>query len=127
MKFPRQARLKSRRTIASLFVRGTPTQSNYPLRVVYRAVDEPRPGAAPYQVTFVVPKRKFKRATDRNRLKRRMREAYRLHQDLLPAGPPRHYALLFMYTGGEEQPFALIERKMIKLLRRVQHRLPDPQ
>ncbi|MBB4080102.1 ribonuclease P protein component [Lewinella aquimaris] len=125
-KFHSAERLKSRKEIGRLFAAGAGTASSYPLRVVFRPVERRR-GDPSYKVTFVVPKRRFKRAVDRNLLKRRMREAYRLNKHLL-AGPqvPREsgkeqsqLAVLFMYTGKEELPYATIERKMVKLLRQL--------
>lgn len=73
------------------------------------------------QVAFSVPKRNHKHATVRNKLKRRMREAYRLNkQTAIEAivGLEKQYALILIYTGREEQPFAEIEKKLIILLQK---------
>lgn len=70
---------------------------------------------APLQAGFTVSGKKFKRAVDRNRIKRLMRESYRLQQhpllnQLEKAG--KRLALFFLYTGKEMPDQALIHEKM---------------
>lgn len=73
----------------------------------------------PLQAMFVVPKRNFKRANDRNKLKRRMREAYRLnknsvYEQLTPSG--KQIIVAFIYTGKQQQKYKEIESAILKLL-----------
>lgn len=114
-------RLKNRRTIGRLFNRQGETAVAYPLRLMWMPMDEPR-SAAPVQFTLSVPKRSFKRAVDRNLLRRRIREAYRQQQPGiaadLAAAPHPQYALIALYTGREMLDYRQIERSMRRLLRK---------
>ena len=78
-KFPKFNRLKSRSLIARVFREGL-SGFNFPIRFQYLELESPtRPGDI--QVAFSVPKKKLPSAVDRNTIKRRMREAFRLHRD----------------------------------------------
>ena len=73
-----------------------------------------------HQVLISVPKRNFKRAVDRNRLKRQIREAYRLHKHLLDSLPEK-YAIAYIYSAKEKLPYKELENKLIESLARLKN------
>ncbi|WP_242920748.1 ribonuclease P protein component [Pontibacter liquoris] len=114
--FSKEEHLCSKRLIALLFSKGS-SFNLYPLRFVYGTPPDLPPGAT--QVLISVSKRYFKRATDRNRLKRQMREAYRLNKHLLTQNPEQAPGLLgILYIGKEKKSFATIQKKLISGLER---------
>lgn len=81
---------------------------------------------APCQVAMVVTKRDFKRAADRNLLKRRMREAYRLHKASLIAllqEKGKNLSLLVRYNSREIRSFIEIEQDMRLAIRQLQKKV----
>jgi ribonuclease P protein component len=70
-------KLKSRKQIELLFAKGK-TIAAFPVKVFYLTVEHTP--VHPVQVGVGVSARNFKKAVDRNTIKRRMREAYRLHK-----------------------------------------------
>jgi ribonuclease P protein component len=78
--------------------------SIHPLRVVYlpSSISE-------LQAGFSVSTRNFKKATDRNRIKRLLREAYRLQKNILNRKP---LAIFFIYTGKELPDHITVKEKM---------------
>lgn len=118
LRFPKTERLNSKKIIEELFAKGS-SFSLYPVRVVYFI--HPNPSSAVHQAMFSVSKRYFKKAVTRNLIKRRMREAYRLHKHLVPVGEtsvPR--CMAFIYTAKEPLPYSLIEEKLKLALQRFQ-------
>ena len=73
--FKKKERLSGSKSISHLFHEGK-SLSAFPVRILYTIGE----GPLPIKVAISVPKRLFKRAVDRNLLKRRIREAYRLNK-----------------------------------------------
>lgn len=117
--FPKAEHLCSKKRIEQLFNRKNPSLGVYPLRLTW--VVAPARTTAPPEVLITVPKRAFKRAVDRNRLKRLLREAYRLNKYRLTEAENGHPVALLgiLYTGKEKSELPLVEKKLISGLNRL--------
>lgn len=97
--------------------------SVFPLRAVYMSVGEQE---LPVSILISVPKKRFKRAVKRNRVKRQIREAYRKNKDLLVGGLQRReqrLAIAFIYLSDELIATAELEEKMKIALSRISEKL----
>lgn len=105
-------RLSSLKAISQLFESGASLASG-PIRLVWQKVEgaEDTPSV---QVMFSVSKKKFSRAVDRNRIKRLMRENYRLRKPELfgHIDPTQRFHLAMLFTGNEMPDFALIQKSI---------------
>ena len=117
--FPKEEHLCRKKLIDELFGKQGSSFGVYPLRIVW--VASPTPTAEPPQVLISVSKRTFKRAVDRNRLKRLIREAYRLNKYRLLEQPMGHQVALLgiIFTGKEKSPLAFVEKRLISALYRL--------
>ncbi|MCB9267057.1 MAG: ribonuclease P protein component [Lewinellaceae bacterium] len=118
--FQRGERLKSRKVIGALFKEGK-SFGQYPLRVVYMPMKERR-SEFPAQFTVSVPKKKFPKAVARNRIRRQIREAWRLNKHRLyraMEGEEQQYALLLIYVAKDALPYPEIEHAMRQVIRRL--------
>ncbi|MEI6555457.1 MAG: ribonuclease P protein component [Paludibacter sp.] len=118
--FPKSEHLCGDKTITKVFESGEAFIC-YPLRVVYLL--QPQNGSEVIKVLVGVPKKRFKRAVKRNRLKRLMREAYRLNKhEILEALDLKQLQLqvAFNYVSDEELDFETINKKMKSALQKLQ-------
>jgi len=125
--FRKAERLNSKKVIDRLFKKGSPETVSvfgYPFRVLvirHEVLREEGNAAQLPAVLISVSKRNFKKAVDRNLIKRRIREAYRLNKHLLFGGetpnPPAYLA--FVYVAKEILPFEELQKKMKFVLRQV--------
>jgi ribonuclease P protein component len=118
--FSKSERLASRKTIEKIIAEGN-SFSQYPFRLSW--IKTELTSASPAQVAMVVSKRNFKRAVDRNRIKRLMREVYRknksgFYQTL--TNKNMQCALLLMYTGKVIPDIAEVEKKLNLTLQRFE-------
>ncbi|MCK5781134.1 MAG: ribonuclease P protein component [Flavobacteriales bacterium] len=107
--YNKEDKLKSTKVISSIFSSGS-SFSSYPFRVFYKEMELPKD--VPVQIGVSVSKRNFKHAVDRNRIKRLMREAYRLEKYTLLDNLDAKLAIMIVYTQRKELPFDLIKSKM---------------
>jgi ribonuclease P protein component len=115
----RNKKLKSKKATDLLFSDGKSTRKG-PIRIVY-IVEQSAGGE--HQIGVSVGKRFFKSAVDRNRIKRLMRESYRLHQELLPISEKIHLRAMFMYQSGKMPDYDYIEQLTKKLLKELSKKI----
>lgn len=115
--FKKGERMNSKILIEKLFSGGSKSLSAFPLRIVYMLVDDENLPTASLLIS--VPKKRFKRAVKRNRVKRQIREAYRKNKFILAEAlekDGKKVAMAFIWLDNELHDSENVERKVIKLL-----------
>lgn len=116
----KEERLKSRKQIDHLFQQGR-SFNLYPYRVFYSLIEKEE-AIKPLSMGVGVSSRNFKRAVDRNRIKRLGREAWRLQKADLQAvlvKDGRQMNIFLLYTGKEIESFELIREKVAAVLNKL--------
>ena len=123
--FSKEERLKSEKILSRLFQRDSNSFSKFPIRIVWIELNpaevEEDTNPPLLQAAFTVPKRSFPKAVHRNKIKRKVREAFRLHKHILYERLPqkKHYRIMFIYTGKEALSYDKIEAAMTNIIERL--------
>ena len=115
--FPKAEHLCGEMAVSTLFRQGK-SLLVYPLKVHYMVVKD----NVPVKCLVWAPKKNFKRAVDRVRLRRQMREAYRKNKQPLfsmAIAQQMQLHVAFRYIASDMLPTHLIERKMVKAIARI--------
>ncbi len=122
--FKKEERLCSKKLLDLLFANGS-SFLVYPYRVLYLETASNSP--YPAQVVINVSKKRYKRAVDRNLIKRKVREAYRLHKSthFYPSLRCEETMLLLaiQYIGKEVYDYRFLEKRLLQVFKKLQSNL----
>ena len=111
--FPKKEKLKSKKLFEALFVEGKSVHA-FPIKLLY--LPTPFDDGSKIKVGVVAPKKRFKNAVSRNRIKRLLREAYRLNKPLIFNNIEGNFAFLFLYLGEKIPDYKEVDMAMKKAL-----------
>ncbi|MBR2649879.1 MAG: ribonuclease P protein component [Sediminibacterium sp.] len=118
---PKSARIKSRASLEQLFASGK-SFSIFPIKIFYNASDFEN-SKAPVQIGVGVSARNFKKATERNRIKRLLRETYRTQQELIIVPEGKKLDVFFLYIGKELPAFVDLKLVLASVMKKLSERL----
>ncbi len=111
--FPKKEKLTNKKLFEALFIEGK-NLKEFPIKLIYLPTDFKDDLAI--KVAVVAPKKRFKTAVDRNKIKRLLREAYRLNKPLIFNNIEGNFAFIFLYLGKKTPTFNEVDTAMKKLL-----------
>lgn len=112
----RNDRLKNKKLIDQIFNEGK-SITVFPLKLFYLEI--PNDGVTISKMGCSVPRRKFKKAHDRNRIKRLMREAYRITRPEIFNNITTQCAFMILYIGDSMPTYEQLKRATAELLRKL--------
>lgn len=118
---PKSARIKSRASLEQLFASGK-SFSIFPIKIFYNVSDFEN-SKAPVQIGVGVSARNFKKATERNRIKRLLRETYRTQQELIIVPEGKKLDVFFLYIGKELPAFSDLKLVLASVMKKLSERL----
>ncbi len=133
---PKHERITSRKEVDLLFEPGhNSAVQAFPLRAVYQTYDAGPDQQGVMRMLVSVAKKRLRHATDRNRAKRQVREAYRLNrnhlrQHLVTLAGDQHRPALriaFVWLATEPQTSDDVTKAMRRILSTIEHKLTTPQ
>lgn len=114
--FKKKERLCSKVLIEKVFAAGNQI-SVFPFKLMWMPIEE---SDATGKIVISVPKRNFKKAVDRNKIKRRIREAYRKNKNTLYQQlNNKKIVLMIVFVSKEKEPYKIIEEKTIELIHKL--------
>ncbi len=123
--FKKEERLCSKRSIDDLFHNGS-SFVVYPFRIVCLIKPANPEQNFPAQVITSVPKKRFKKAVDRNALKRLMRECYRIEKPQLYSFLNQHSVNLFLaiqYVSNDKLPYETLKNKLKLVIAKLENEI----
>lgn len=118
--FVKAERLHSKKLIQELFTKGSSFYLS-PFKVLILA--HPDQNSARHEILISVSKRNFKKAVDRNLLKRRIREVYRSEKQALHSDTK--FVIAFIYTGKTILSLPEIKQGMVASFKKINQRFPS--
>jgi len=121
--FKKEEKLKKKKLIEELFSSGKAI-SAFPIKLIYLQIEHDSPYKV--QAGVSVSKRNFKKAVDRNKIKRLLREVYRKNKHIIyDSKHTKKHIFMFIYVGKKEEKYNLLEKKMQQALQLFLKRTND--